>query len=153
MEYLSQSKICTKCHTSKSLDMFSPNARLKDGKQSCCKECYRKYKATPKMKEYQRRRYNNRNEADKVTKFEYHLLYNYGITIKQRQQIFDDQGGCCKICGRHETEFKIKLAVDHCHKTNKVRGLLCSNCNHGIGNLRDSIHLLESALRYLKQYD
>lgn len=64
--------------------------------------------------------------------------------------LFEEQNGCCKICKRHQSEFKKKLAVDHCHETNTVRGLLCPKCNTGIGQFNDDIELMKIAIKYLK---
>jgi hypothetical protein len=76
-------------------------------------------------------------------------LASYGLTGSQYNTLFLFQQGFCKICGKHQNEFKHALAVDHCHKTNKVRGLLCGNCNTGIGQLKDDVRLLQSAIDYL----
>ena len=59
------------------------------------------------------------------------------------------QDGKCAICGTTSTGNRKAFHVDHDHKTGKVRGLLCSNCNTGIGNLRDDIGLLNRAIEYL----
>lgn len=58
-----------------------------------------------------------------------------------------DQDGRCAICNK---EMK-QVNVDHCHKTQEVRGLLCTACNTGIGKLKDDISVLESAIKYLKR--
>lgn len=69
-----------------------------------------------------------------------------------------EQGGACAICGRQEVgrtrDGRVKaLAVDHDHTTGAVRGLLCANCNKGIGNLGDSADRLIAAARYLHRYN
>jgi len=64
--------------------------------------------------------------------------------------MLDEQGGCCKICGTDKPTGKWKVfAIDHCHITGIVRGLLCNECNRGIGLLRDSADLLRKAADYL----
>jgi hypothetical protein len=60
---------------------------------------------------------------------DYHLKRTYGITLKQYKKMLKDQNNSCKICKRHESEFSNSLAVDHDHKTNEIRGLLCFVCN------------------------
>lgn len=57
----------------------------------------------------------------------------YGITKEEYNYLLDTQKGCCAICKKHQTEFKRKLSVDHCHTTEKVRGLLCIRCNTLLG--------------------
>lgn len=74
----------------------------------------------------------------------------YSITLEDYNRMYDEQNGRCKICRRHSAEFVKGLAVDHCHITGKVRGLLCGNCNTGIGNLKDDILILKSAIEYLE---
>jgi hypothetical protein len=61
------------------------------------------------------------------------------------------QNGCCAICGRNEKQFKRRLTIDHCHKTNKLRGLLCTNCNAAIGNIQDDAELCLKAYEYLRK--
>ena len=74
------------------------------------------------------------------------LKRNYSISIEEYNELFTKQGGVCAICGR---ESKKSLGVDHEHKTGKVRGLLCSNCNTAIGQLNDDPKLLLKAIAYL----
>ncbi len=68
----------------------------------------------------------------------------YGITIEDYNEMVEKQGGKCLICGK-----EFKLVVDHNHKTGCVRGLLCPNCNFGIGFLQDDVELLQKAINYL----
>lgn len=62
-----------------------------------------------------------------------------------------NQGNKCKICETHESEFDKRLAVDHCHKTGKVRGLLCSSCNTSLGKFKDDPEILRRAINYLER--
>lgn len=84
------------------------------------------------------------------------LRKQYGITLSTYERLLEFQKGRCAICAKKETvsigggqRRKRKLAVDHCHETGRVRGLLCTNCNKGIGHFKDSTELLENAIRYL----
>jgi hypothetical protein len=61
-----------------------------------------------------------------------YLLKKYGITSAQYEEMLAKQNGNCAICGQHHTKFKMRLSVDHCHKTQEVRGLLCFICNRFI---------------------
>lgn len=78
----------------------------------------------------------------------------YGVTLGWYNEQLAKQNGVCAICGNPETRQlngKTKrLAVDHCHDTGKVRGLLCATCNTGIGNLKHSIALLEASIKYIQ---
>jgi hypothetical protein len=116
----------------------------------------------PRMKELQSTWEKKNDEARKAYKKKYYqenkekvladtrkfkLLRKYGITIPQYESMYTAQNGVCAICKRKTNE---NLRVDHCHKTGKVRGLLCHNCNTGIGHFRDSIDLLNTTIAYLK---
>lgn len=78
------------------------------------------------------------------------LRRKYGLTVEAYEQMKSARDGCCDICKEPERQNK-DLAVDHCHSTGKVRGLLCSNCNTGIGKLRDDPAVIRSAADYLER--
>ena len=86
---------------------------------------------------------------------EYTLLTKYGITQNDYVEMLLDQKGVCAICNLPETIVDKRsgqvqlLSIDHDHTTGKVRGLLCTQCNHGIGKFKDSITVLQSAIDYL----
>ena len=78
------------------------------------------------------------------------LKQKHGITLDEYNQMFAEQQGCCVICNKHQSEFNQALHVDHNHETGKIRGLLCVNCNTGLGRFMDSQALLHKALAYLR---
>ena len=78
------------------------------------------------------------------------LLAKYGITLDDFMKMLDIQGYQCVICKTHQSELDYRMAVDHCHNTGKVRGLLCRPCNHAIGLLKDDPRITERAYLYLK---
>lgn len=82
---------------------------------------------------------------------QYTLKRDYGISYAQYNELLEQQKGCCAICGYVPKENDKKLAVDHCHETGLVRGLLCSVCNLGIGSFKDSVLLLKQAVTYLER--
>jgi hypothetical protein len=84
-----------------------------------------------------------------VNKKDSYLQKNYLITLDEYNLIFSKQEGRCVICGKHQSEIKKALSVDHCHKTGKVRGLLCGKCNMGLGSFEDDIENLKCAILYL----
>ena len=103
-----------------------------------------------KLREWQRRyRENNRkalSDGERKRKF--------GITPEKYAELFKSQNGACAICKQPETATRLgkvkALSVDHCHKTSVIRGLLCSDCNTGIGKLKDDPKVLQSAIQYLE---
>lgn len=80
-------------------------------------------------------------------------LHNlYGLTIADYERMYLDQTGRCYLCGSEDwTMPRGCLHVDHDHKTGKVRGLLCENCNRGLGMFKDDLLLLRKAAAYVAQ--
>ena len=74
----------------------------------------------------------------------------YGITLDDYYKILKDQGGGCKLCGRTEDQEGRKLAIDHCHTSGNIRGILCANCNQALGLLYDSTSTMQRAIEYIK---
>lgn len=109
---------------------------------SYCKECNSK-----KFKKY----YKENTEKCKKS----NLKRKYGITPEDKEKMLENQGYKCAICGEELFLFgsskKLTAHVDHDHKTGKVRGLLCKECNTGLGKFRDNTDYLLSAISYLKK--
>ncbi len=105
-------------------------------------EYFRQYRKTHKdlmLKHSRKYETAHKNEiADRK------LQSKYGLTLEQFNQMSLNQQNKCLIC----TEIK-RLSVDHCHLTNKVRGLLCTECNLAIGLLKDNMNTLHRAMNYL----
>lgn len=111
------------------------------GQLYCSVSCAQKdrYRKQPRPKKYE-----TKSEYDHA----HHLKKKYGITPDQYAAILEKQEGRCFIC-LCKPKSK-RLAVDHDHKTNKIRGLLCSRCNHKLlGSANDSIEMLQRAIDYL----
>ncbi len=109
-----------------------------------CKVCRNKYQA--KLRE-------NKDRTNEYKKYQknYHLLKNYGLTIEQYNQKLELQLGGCAIC-KYPCPTGKKLAVDHDHKTNIIRDLLCIRCNNILGLARDNENLLFDLIEYLKKH-
>ena len=75
------------------------------------------------------------------------LRLKYGVTVQNYNALYEKQKGCCAICNLPHP----LLQIDHCHTTNHIRGLLCGNCNRGLGMFRDSVVRLQRAFNYLNQ--
>lgn len=155
-------KLCGKCNTTKSLSEFGKDRHTKDGLCYFCKPC-----RNARLREYNQknphirakinanhREYRKKHYSDPENKRKYksdYLKQAFGITIEEFDQMLEKQQGVCAICSRPERGTRNKaLAVDHCHETNKIRGLLCGHCNRAIGLLGDDINLLLSAIKYLE---
>ena len=72
-----------------------------------------------------------------------------GLTIDEYDKMLENQQGKCAICGGGREKQKYSFSVDHCHATGKIRGILCSNCNAGLGFFKDNPQSLTNALTYL----
>jgi Autographiviridae endonuclease VII len=104
----------------------------------------KKYQEANPEKIKSRKRAKYLSDAPEI-KMALNLKRNYGITLDEYQRIYDLQNGRCAICGNK----KQRLFVDHCHESKKIRGLLCNNCNFGIGHFKDNPALLAAAIHYL----
>lgn len=108
-------------------------------------------------KTYRAKWYQDNKERTQGVHRRWHYKTRYGITPEEYDTILKEQNNVCAICKNpetakeHRTGNVRKLAIDHCHTTNKVRGLLCASCNQGLGKFKDSINLLENAIKYIKE--
>ncbi len=101
-----------------------------------------------KVKAYQVRK----RIQDKDTRRWCQIKKNYGISMEEFNNLFISQGNVCGVCGGNNF-YKQGPNVDHDHDTNRVRGILCNQCNVGLGSFKDSIVLLQKAIEYLNKYN
>lgn len=80
-----------------------------------------------------------------------YAVRRYGLTEAQFRELLEKQKGCCAICGTDTPGGQGRFHVDHCHKSGHVRGLLCSNCNTGLGQFKDSPGLMLRGADYLEK--
>lgn len=83
------------------------------------------------------------------------LMADYGITPAEYDALLENQGGLCAICRKPETVARdgkvMRMPVDHCHDTGRIRGLLCHRCNRAVGMLGDDPEVLRAAANYLEK--
>jgi hypothetical protein len=77
------------------------------------------------------------------------LKSRFGITLAEYDALATTQGHKCALCEKPQAELNRPLSVDHCHVTNRIRGLLCRKCNCGVGLWDKNLVLLDEAIRYL----
>ncbi len=130
-------KFCSKCKTKKSLNEFRFKKWGYLKKHSQCKLCEAIYKKG-------RNCYKERAKT-KIARFK----RQYNITEKIFIDKINELNQKCEICNVYYSE----LHVDHCHKNNKFRSLLCPFCNRGLGNFQDNLELIEKGLLYLIEYE
>lgn len=90
------------------------------------------------------------NERQRDYRYQWGVQKQYGLTPGQYDDMFTRQGGICVICRDDERSAAGRLVVDHDHSTGAVRGLLCRQCNAGIGMLQDRAETLAAAVAYLR---
>lgn len=144
-----QEKFCSKCNLTKITSAFRRDFGRKDGYQSSCKICVDKWNNTPenKIKVAIRKRDTWSNKTSQE-KYAVRLKKVYGMSLEKYEELFNAQNKKCAVCQKQASPFS--LQVDHCHITNKIRGLLCTNCNSGIGKLGDTTEGLLKAIEYLR---
>lgn len=130
-----RSKVCSRCGRRKQVEKFHRSNAT--ARQPWCKDCAAAYNGGRVRNAEQRR--------------DYHLRTRYGISLQDYAVLRAAQAGKCAICSKPETAvLGGSLAVDHCHATGKVRGLLCNHCNRGAGFFDDNPKLLRKAAAYLE---
>jgi hypothetical protein len=154
----------------KPLDAFYRAKDMKDGHRNDCIECNKKLRKNwysknredviQRTKQWQqqnrerhlatqrKRREENREALREKDRTRW-LNAKYGLTPEGFDQLLAEQHGACAVCGRKMGQ---DLHVDHDHKTNEVRGLLCGSCNRGIGLLQENPTHLHQAGRYLTDF-
>lgn len=147
-----ETKHCRKCASDKPRSEFHKDSNAKSGLTSYCKECN-----TAKARQWtkdnpDRVLAHSRKRATEGKFRSYNLARKYGMTDQMYAEMLQTQGGGCAICGTDDPGRGNKhFHVDHDHTSNLVRGLLCNNCNRGIGLLQDSVEVLERAAKYVRR--
>jgi hypothetical protein len=147
-------KKCPACKQKLSIGSFWPNKSKYDGLCSECKNCQKKrinkWRKTTSGKASRKREYEQQRNSGKVLAQE--LKRKYNLSVAEYNKIFQKQQGCCAICGVHQSELKKRLFVDHNHRTEKVRGLLCCGCNNLLAGF-DNLDFFNGAIAYLAEAD
>ena len=131
-------RTCSTCKEEKPVSAFKIK-RKGSIAATCCKGC----------SNIMQRKWRSGNAEAKEQARYHRLQRRYDLHKEAFEALYNSQGGKCAIC-RKEFSSHPKACVDHCHHTGKVRGLLCVNCNSGIGHFGDDIGLVELAVKYLR---
>jgi len=133
-------KSCPICGELKERSEFYKWKSRQDGLTAYCKECTSKKSKV----------WRDQN-PDKLPTLKENRIYNrkknFGLSEEQYEQMLVNQNNQCAICKK---EIGWEAAVDHCHTTDKIRGLLCRKCNLGLGGFKDSIETIRKAIEYVK---
>lgn len=113
-------------------------------------ESVKKYKAkhVGKFKKYAEEYRSKPENKDRLKHL--NLIRRYRISLDEYQSMYDKQNGLCEVCC---TSSERLLAVDHNHKTGRIRGLLCSQCNLAIGNSKEDVKILKNMIKYINKHN
>ena len=166
IEYIDTKKVCSKCKIAKDVSLFDKFLECGDGLYPSCKSCKKivkdnhrtlhpEQKREASKRHYEKHKIYINKRCSEYQKKNPHirkkslLNFVYGITPEEHQALLNINNGNCCICNKPpETR---SLFIDHCHKTNVIRGVLCQKCNSGIAFFNDDIELLQSAIKYLSK--
>ena len=160
---------CRKCKTEKLLSEFYKDARFPDGTDIHCKDCRKsnvkrwRNANLEKAREVSHASYAKNPVPNRIRAAAWHLnnaekarasalKFRFGISTEHYRHLAKSQDECCGICGKHQSELRQKLSVDHDHNTKAIRGLLCGTCNTGLGMFRDDPKLLTNAITYIYEH-
>ena len=153
---ISGSRKCSYCGREKPEQDFYPHNHSRCKK--CLNERLRQYRKShpDKVTQWNRVKWK-KNKADKAFMAKKSARdkrlrpQKHGMTPDSYNELFAKQGGCCAICGKHQSLERKGLCIDHCHKTGVIRGLLCDRCNQGLGRFNDDAELCIKAYTYLRR--
>lgn len=156
LKLIGMTKVCGDCKIEKPLSDYCKDKGKKDGLHWSCKDCRKKYRQQPHVKAhtsgYNKARRQKDPKATKERDRKYTLMRYWGLTPIQFEELLKKHNSQCGICKKKDrSSDKKPLVIDHDHATGAIRGLLCDNCNRGIGLLQDSKEILQAAIAYLQQ--
>ena len=148
---------CSNCKADKESYCFYVCNKSKTGRASKCKECIKSWRKLnlERTSKLLRERWKNDLKFRNKKRDSFYRK-TFGLTLKQYEEMRFAQENLCVICKKPElikhgnSDVVRELAVDHCHKTGKIRGLLCTSCNIILGHAKDDFNLLYNAAKYLE---
>lgn len=131
---MSEQLRCSKCCETKQTSEFYKRSGIKRGYMYLCKTCVKPLDSRTKEDNWERS-----------------IKSKFGVDKESYNAILAAQGGRCGLCGDTACQSGKRMAVDHCHTTGVVRGLLCYNCNTGLGKFRDNPEVLRKAAEWIER--
>lgn len=149
MEDIPSERQCTKCKLVKPIENFWKNTASLYGRLPKCNTCMGVYCYDYYRKDEERRQATIKKSTQS------NRIRKYGVTSEEFESILISQNFCCAICNDllNDSKFSLRGQLDHNHDTKKVRGILCGKCNTSIGNFKEDISILESAIAYLRKHN
>jgi hypothetical protein len=139
-------KACSRCKKVLPVSEFYPHRRMKHGLQSQCRVCAQQWaRDHPEYIKEKGRKWRADNPTYST---DWQRRKNFGVSSEAVSDMLLEQNGLCAGCGRKFGP-GLREYVDHCHKTGKIRGLLCNGCNVSLGRLRDDPETLRRLADYV----
>lgn len=134
-------KICKRCKEEFDIYKFSKSKNNKGGYNTKCMKCvYQAY-------------YKDKDDVKKYREKLYQIKYYYGLNKEDYESLVKNCNNSCSICKKNAKDLSTGLVVDHCHETNKIRGLLCQDCNRGLGMYKENVEYMKNAIVYLDHHN
>lgn len=144
-------KICSKCLIPKIEDEFAWCYKNNTKRRTMCRGCQAAYRKAHYIKNQEKYKEKARRwECLNPDKQLANDLKRYGLTIESYTNMVDEQSNKCLIC--LSPPERGRLRVDHCHKSGKVRGLLCSQCNLALGNIKENLKAAKRLVKYINTH-
>jgi hypothetical protein len=170
MAIMNLEKVCARCGIEKPLEVYNKDKSHPDGKHPYCRSCrtecnrLRRNSNPILFNEKARMACHKWNEKNPRYKRNYYALTRYGISgielTAYAKKMTNEQNNKCAICGITGTVIGltaekniIRLIIDHNHKTNKLRGLLCDSCNRALGCVKENKDIIKSLLLYIEKWE
>ena len=141
-----KTKICSECKIEKSVEDFHIKTTAKDGRQSKCKVCNNTLVRTWQANNPEKYETNWRRQMAQPHRNLQRRANLYGLSLEEATSLLEKADGKCEICGSSPER---GLVFDHDHASGEIRGLLCGNCNTGLGLFKDNNETLANAISYL----
>lgn len=136
---------CKACGINKSPQYFHKDSTSKRGHAYYCKDC-----ANAKSRAWTAK--NGHKATYRMKKHDAYYKHKYGMSLDERIELLNSQGCKCAICRSPLEASGGNTHTDHCHSTGKIRGILCTNCNRGLGHFQENTTNLMAAIEYLQAH-